>query len=291
MNVSAGTTYVINEGQGLTVKATAVDSDKDTLTYTWDLNGDGKFGDAVGPTATLTPAQMKALGLEDGTGEARAVRVRVRDGVNMAAEAVAELLIKDVAPTVKVTAPATTPLGVRPQITTVVTLEPSAADRKAGYKFSYDFNDDGVWDLGDGATYAGSVPTSTLKVPATFLPNAGPLAVRVRTFDKDGVYTDRVATIEVNNAAPTATFSMSGTPAVGNPVQFRFTDAKDTANDVQAGFRYAFDFDGDGHYEVTGANPVATHTFSYLGTFTVRGAVIDQDGAFTVYTLTVGVNQ
>jgi hypothetical protein len=291
MNVSAGTTYVISEGQGLTVKATATDSDKDTLTYTWDLNGDGKFGDAVGPTATLTPAQMKALGLEDGNGEARPVRVRVRDGVNMAAEAVANLVIKDVAPAVKVTAPATTPQGVRPQITTVVTNEPSAADRKAGYKFSYDFNDDGVWDQGDGSTYAGSVSTSTLKVPALFLPNAGPLAVRVRTFDKDGAYTDKVVTIEVKNAAPTATFTMTGTPMVGNPVQFRLIDPKDTANDVQAGFTYAFDFNGDGHYEVTGKNPVATHTFSYLGTFTVRGAVIDQDGAFTVYTLTVVVNR
>ena len=291
MNVSAGTTYTIKEGQGLTIKATATDADKDTLTFTWDLNGDGKFGDAVGPTATLTAAQMKTLGLEDGNGEARPVRVRVRDGVNMAAEAVANLVIQDVAPTVKLTAPATSPQGVRPTVTAVVTLEPSAADRKAGYRYSYDFNDDGVWDQGDGSTYGGSLTTSSVKVPHEFLPSAGPLAVRVRTFDKDWAYTDRVATIEIKNAAPTATFAMSGIPAVGNPVQFRFTEPKDTPDDVQAGFRYAFDFNGDGQYEVTGTNPVATHIFSYLGTFTVRGAVIDQDGAFTVYTLIVVVNQ
>jgi hypothetical protein len=289
--VSAGTTYTISEGQGLTVKATATDPDKDKLTFTWDLNGDGKFGDAVGPTATLTAAQMKALGLEDGNGEARPVRVRVRDGVNMAAEAVANLVIQDVAPAVKLTAPATIPQGTRPTVTAAVTNEPSAADRKAGYRYSYDFNDDGVWDQGDGSTYAGSIPTSSLKVPASFVPNAGPLAVRVRTFDKDGAYTDKVATIEIANAAPTATFSMAGVPAVGNPVQFRLTNPKDTANDVEAGFRYAVDFNGDGQYEVTGTNPTATHVFSYLGTFTVRGAVIDQDGAFTVYSLTVVVNQ
>jgi hypothetical protein len=291
MNVSAGGPYVINEGTGLTVTASAVDSDNDKLTFTWDLNGDGKFGDAVGPTATLTAAQMKALGLEDGTSVARPIRVRVRDGVNMAAEAVANLTIKDVAPTVKLTAPATIPQGVRPTLTTAVIADPSAADQTAGFKYSYDFNDDGVWDLGDGTTYAGSVTTSTLKVPALFVPNSGPLAVRVRVFDKDGAYTDKVATIEIQNAAPTAQFSMSGTPAVGNPVTFQFTNPQDTPNDTAAGFTYAFDFDGDGNYEVIGKNPTAKFTFSFLGTFTVKGAIIDQDGAFTVYTLTVSVNQ
>jgi hypothetical protein len=291
MNVSAGGPYLINEGAGLTITASAVDTDKDPLKFTWDLNGDGKFGDAVGPTVTLTAAQMKALGLEDGTSVAKPIRVRIRDGVNMAAEAVANLTIKDVAPTAKLNAPATSPQGVRPTLTTVVTADPSAADLKAGFKYSYDFNDDGVWDQGDGTTYAGSVAASSLKVPAVFVPNSGPLAVRVRVFDKDGAYVDRVATIEIKNAPPKAQFSMSGVPAVGNPVTFQFANPTDTPRDTAAGFTYAFDFDGDGNYEVVGKNPAARFTFSYLGNFTVRGAVIDQDGAFTVYTLTVGVNQ
>jgi hypothetical protein len=228
--------------------------------------------------------------LEDGTGVARPIRVRVRDGVNMAAEDVADLTIKDLPPAVKLSAPATVPQGTRPTLTAVVVADPSTADQKAGYKYSYDFNDDGVWDLGDGSTYAGSVATSSLKVPAQFVPNSGPLAVRVRTFDKDGAFTDKVATITVKNAAPTATFSVSGTPAVGNPVTFQFTNPQDAANDVAAGFTYAFDFDGDGQYEVTGKSPTVQHTFSFLGTFTVHGAIIDQDGAFTVYTQTVVVN-
>lgn len=291
MNVTAGGPYAINEGQGLTIQASATDADKDTLKYTWDLNGDGKFGDVIGPKATLTAAQMKALGLEDGTGELRTIRVRIRDGVNMAAEEVASLLIKSIAPTAKVNAPVNVPQGVRPTVTAVVTGDPSAADLKAGFKYSYDFNDDGVWDSGDGATYAGSVATSTLKVPALYLPKSGPLAVRVRVFDKDGAYTDKVATIEVKNAAPTAQFSMTGFPAVGNPVTFKLGNPQDTPADKQAGFTYAFDFNGDGNFEVTGKNPAAQYTFSYLATFTVRGAIIDQDGAFTVYTLVVSVNQ
>jgi hypothetical protein len=74
-------------------------------------------------------------------------------------------------------------------------------------------------------------------------------------------------------------------------VTFTFTNPQDTSKDTAAGFTYAFDFDGDGNYEVMGKNPTAQFTFSYLGTFTVRGAIIDQDGAFTVYTQTVTVNQ
>jgi hypothetical protein len=291
MNTSAGGPYVINEGAGLTVTATATDPDKDKLTFTWDLNGDGKFGDAVGQTVTLTAAQMAALGLQDGTGVAMPIRVRIKDGVNLAPEEVANLTIKDVAPTVKLSGPATVAQGTRPTLAAVVTADRSAADQKAGFKYSYDFNDDGVWDLGDGSTYAGSVPTSSLKVPAAFVPNSGPLAVRVRTFDKDGAYTDKVATITVQNAPPTAQLAVSGTPAVGNPVTFQFTNPQDTANDTAAGFTYAFDFDGDGQYEVVGKSPTVQHTFSFLGTFTVHAAVIDQDGAFTVYTQTVTVDQ
>jgi hypothetical protein len=291
MNVTAGGSYTIKEGQGLTVTASAVDPDKDKLTYTWDLNGDGKFGDAVGSTASLTAAQMAALGLQDGTSVALPIRVRVRDGVNMAAEAVATLTIKDLPPTATLTAPTKIAQSTRPTITVTPTGDPSTADTKAGFKYSYDFNDDGQWDLGDGATYAGSVTTNSLKVPSDFVPNSGPISVRVRVFDKDGGYVDKTAVIEVINAPPTATFSVSGTPAVGNPMTFSFANPQDTPNDVAAGFTYAFDFDGDGNYEVTSKSPTVQHTFSYLGVFTVHAAVIDQDGGFTVYTATVNVTQ
>src|SRR5262249_38541141 len=43
--VSAGTSYTVSEGGSLTLTASATDADGDTLTYMWDVNGDGNFGD------------------------------------------------------------------------------------------------------------------------------------------------------------------------------------------------------------------------------------------------------
>jgi parallel beta-helix repeat protein len=76
---AAGGPYVISEGNGLALAASASDPENDPLSYSWDVNGDGIFGDATGPTPTLTWAQLQALGIDDGP-KAFTVRVRVDDG-------------------------------------------------------------------------------------------------------------------------------------------------------------------------------------------------------------------
>ncbi|MEQ9123911.1 MAG: PKD domain-containing protein, partial [Alphaproteobacteria bacterium] len=57
-DVSAGGPYVISEGEYLTLTATAAGAPSG---FSWDVNGDGVFGDATGQTATLTWAQLQAL--------------------------------------------------------------------------------------------------------------------------------------------------------------------------------------------------------------------------------------
>jgi hypothetical protein len=286
---STGGPYTIQEANGITVKGEAVDPEGIPMIYNWDLNGDGIFGDAFGKKATLNPIQMSLLGLIDGTGVPRTVKLRINDGVNLQVETTTTLTIQSVAPTIKLIVPATGSEGVRPQVSYKILFEPVGKDIKAGFRASWDFNDDGVWDIGDGSTYAGSDIRNTLKIPASFVTDSGPLAVRVRVFDKDGAFSEKSGTIVLNETAPKATFAPVSAPTSGTTSTFRFTAPVDSASDVSAGFTYAYDFNNDGVYEVSGSAPQATIAFPTRGIYTVRGKIIDQDGLFTIYELTVDV--
>jgi hypothetical protein len=288
-NITAGGPYTIFEGQGLTIHAGATDADGNVLTYSWDLNGDGKFGDERGRDVLLTPARMATLGLGDGTNGPKTIKVRISDGVNLAVETSASVTILNLPPKVKLSAPTQVVEGASPTLSLTNIGDPSAADVQAGLHYSWDFNDDGVWDLGDGQGYAGSVGATSVKVPAAFTADDGPLAVRVRAFDKDGAMVESTATIAVTNVAPTATLQV-GPARVGTPVTVRFVNPKDTPADTTAGFTYGFDLDNDGVFEQQGPSPTASVTFGRFGTYTIRGMIVDKDGASTVYTATVTVS-
>ncbi|HEY2910216.1 MAG TPA: hypothetical protein VGI99_08215, partial [Gemmataceae bacterium] len=78
-NADAGGPYVFLENNGLKVKASADDPEGKKLVYSWDLNGDGYFGDAIGAKVVLNPLQMGALALGDGTSVPRTIKVRILD--------------------------------------------------------------------------------------------------------------------------------------------------------------------------------------------------------------------
>lgn len=79
---SAGAGYSMTVGQSLTLDATASTDanagDTGTLIYSWDVNGDGVFGDAYGAAPTLSSAQLQTLGL-NGPMTVTNLRVRVSD--------------------------------------------------------------------------------------------------------------------------------------------------------------------------------------------------------------------
>ncbi len=78
------------------------------------------------------------------------------------------------------------------------TFDPSQADTKAGFRYSYDFNMDGIFDV-----TASAQPSAT--VPAYLVSN-GPalLLVRGRIQDKDGGYNDYIARINILDLPPVA---------------------------------------------------------------------------------------
>jgi sugar lactone lactonase YvrE len=108
--VNAGTAYTINEGHGVTLNARAADPEGSGLTYSWDVNGDGTFGDATGASPTLSWARLQALGItHDGTWN---VQVIISDGHGQVVmSAPVALTVKYVPPTVKVTGKTTFTIG------------------------------------------------------------------------------------------------------------------------------------------------------------------------------------
>src|SRR5439155_4150315 len=97
--------------------------------------------------------------------------------------------------------------------------------------------------------------------------------------------------VTVSDVAPTATFTDPSAVA-GTPVSFNFSNqASPSSTDTAAGFKYSYDFNNDGVFEISNStSPTASYTFTTPGNYTVRGRITDKDGGFTDYTTTVTVN-
>jgi hypothetical protein len=166
----------------------------------------------------------------------------------------------------------------------------SPADTRAGFRYSYDFNNDGVYEVGDGKTFANSVTASTAKVPGTILKDNGTYAVRARVFDKDGGAAEYITVVRVNNVPPSAQFALAGSAVAGQPTAFEFKSVTDPGTrDTTTGFRYWLDWDDNGTFDKYTASPQVTYTFPAAGTHVVHAKVTDKDGGLKEFHLTVEV--
>ena len=86
--------------------------------------------------------------------------------------------------------------GSAGSVSFVSPLDPSSADADAGFRYSFDFNNDGTFEIVNSSS-----PTAT--VPAAYLAD-GPShpTIHARIADKDGGFTDYTTTISVLNVAP-----------------------------------------------------------------------------------------
>lgn len=169
-------------------------------------------------------------------------------------------------------------------------------------RYAYDFDNNGVWDSGDG-TYAGSVASSSASLPAIPLAD-GPntFTVKGRILDPFGAYTDYTTTVTVNNVAPTAALSNGGAVDEGSTGSVSFASQADVStDDATAGFHYAYDFDNDGTWEVGGATYASATTSSSTtvpaafladgpANLTVKGRILDKNDGFTDYTTVITIN-
>lgn len=95
----AGGPYTIDEGDSLTLDGSgSSDPDGDALSYEWDLDNDGIFGDATGVSPTLTWAQLTGFGIaDDGS---YPIKLRVDDGNGEQNTDTSTITVENIAPIV-----------------------------------------------------------------------------------------------------------------------------------------------------------------------------------------------
>ena len=139
----AGGPYTVAEGGFVRLSAgasTDPEQPSANLTYRWDLNGDGIFGD-VTPAATNgrevgQQVTFAAAGL-DGPGT-YTVKVRVTDADGLSSEASAVVTVTNAPPTALFHADSNVPEGSSTIVDFQNPSDPSAADTAAGFTYSYD---------------------------------------------------------------------------------------------------------------------------------------------------------
>src|SRR5262249_2413679 len=263
----AGPNQTTTEGSTVQFSGAATGTD---LPYTWD------FGDGTTASGTLNPTHVYA---DNGTYTAT---LTVTDGSGGTATGTAVITVQNVSPTATFHDNNPIPEGSPVTVSFANQADPSSTDQAAGFTYSYDFDNDGVWDI---------VNSPNPSAQYTFNDN-GVFIVRGRISDKDGGFTDYTTDVEVTNVAPTATFANGGPVTVGSPTTFSFTNPTDPSTvDVAAGVTDRLDFDNTGTWDVpTPASPTASFTSPAAGTYTAVGRIADKDGGFTDYTITVIVN-
>jgi hypothetical protein len=189
----AGGTYVINEGEGLTLDASAsTDADSTNLTFRWDVDGDGDLDEGItGITPTLSATQLAQLGLNDDF--AGQITVEVSDGVNIDT-ATTTLTVNNVAPSVRADA-GSVEVSEGETATLTGTFNdpgPDTVSLSASLGTVVD-NGDGTWTWNFN-TSDGPDQSQTVTITAT---------------DSDGASSQATFDLVVNNVAPTLDFDHS----------------------------------------------------------------------------------
>ncbi len=226
----------------------------------------------------------------DGPTQSGRVTVSGSDG----GEGTFELIVNNVAPEAEFSDNFTAGEGSK---TTVVSFseqsDPSHADTAAGFRYAYDFDNDGTFEIGGDGSYAAGVPQATATVPAEFLTDGpGQRAVKGRILDKDGGFADYTTTITIKNENPEATFSNDGPVDEGGTATVSFSNQFDPSRvDMAFGFSYAFDFNNDGAFEAGGESMTVPAALLADGPaeLEVTGRILDKDGGYTDYTSVIAI--
>jgi YD repeat-containing protein len=244
----------------VTFTSSSSDPDGTIASQSWDLNGDGTFGDATGATASRSFPKAGPY----------VVRLKVTDDDGGSATIEHTVTATNRMPTA---AFQISPNPTSPRQTVTFTSTSSDPDGTIASQ-AWDLNDDGKFDDGTGASASRSFSR-----PGTY-------KVWLKVTDDDGGSATLSRTVTISNRAPAALFSADPVaPSTGDPVTF--TSASTDPDGPVAS--QSWDLDDDGQFD-DGTGATASRSFAKSGSYTVRLQVVDPDGMSSVASevLTVG---
>lgn len=239
-----------------------------------------------------------SLTRDDGPNDSQIVVINATDGNGGTSSETLNLIVNNVSPTASLTSGGAVNPGSTGSIWFSNQFDPSSADTIAGFRYAFDFDNDGTFEIGDG-TYSGSITNASAVVPANFLSSTGTRTVRGRIIDKDGGFTDYTTTIIINPLTSTATVVQPASADYSPNDQSVTLTATVTANSVSvnAGTVQFTVKDGNGNLIGTGVSaPVLGGTAS--ATYTIPGGISAQSLIITaeysnggvVYQISSGTN-
>jgi MYXO-CTERM domain-containing protein len=223
------------------------------LSYAWDLDEDGSFDDASGPSATVA----------SGVAASWTVALQVTDDCGLVSIATTTVTFDNRPP--QVSAPAT----VAGNEATAVLLTVNASDPD-GDPLTI------TWDFGDGQFGVGAAALHAYADDGAYL-------ATVSVDDNHGHVVSAQIDVQIANLPPIVDAGPNAQGIVGQPVAF-YGFASDPAGAADP-LTYAWDF-GDTN---TGSGINPTHVYAAAGVFTVVLTVDDGDGGVTSDSLTVTV--
>ncbi|MFT5523306.1 MAG: hypothetical protein ACI9HK_001252 [Pirellulaceae bacterium] len=281
--VDAGGDYTIDEGQPLTVAGTTSDGNGDPVTLSWDLNGDGTFGDLTGASGTLTWAQLQALSINDGPATF-SVTLLATDIRGATATDTVTLTVDNVAPTADAGGSYSLAEGED------IVLTGTGTDPVDTVTLNWDLDGDTLFDDATGASptilWADLVAAGVDDGPGTF-------SIAVQADDGQGATHVATATIDITNSNPSVSIAATNSSVTSLPVTFDLLGSDPSGTDETAGFTYAITW-GDGTSNtLLGPNEPAvtqtTHAFSEFGVFDVIVAITDKDGGTSTATHQIAI--
>lgn len=247
-------------GPGNTIDLTASGTDPEggDLFFAWDL-GSGDFDDAVGETVTIAADDL-------GPGD-HVVRVRVTSSVSGLSDTAERLVVVHGPPSVVLVAPSVA------TITDDITLDASASTEPQGAALTF------YWDVdGDGTVETGLGNGPVVTVPAADLGRGVHHAYVVATSELTGMQGLAIAHIVIHEPPSAEVTGPTAAVTSGTVVTLDASGSHDPEGGLLG---YAWDVDGDGAADVTGATVGVDTTGWPVGTREVAVTVTSAASGLT----------